>query len=116
METPEGLVLTYRPRGFCSGADAMKLDLLFTEHFSPVDRILVNGCQVKSLEDCSTYPLGPVAVEDGDRSFTFIPRGENGFWQITRRNHFLNLEWVQPWTGPDGPVWTLLIQCGRHTR
>lgn len=116
VETPEGLVLTYRPRGFCSGADAMKLDLLFTEHFSPVDRILVNGCQVKSLEGGSTYALGPVAVEDGDRSFTFTPRGENGFWQITRRNHFLNLEWVQPWTGPDGPVWTLLIQCGRRTR
>lgn len=113
---PEGLELTYRPRGFCSGASAMKLDLLFTEHFSPVDRILAGGCPAAPSEEALSFPLGPVTVADGGFVFTFTPRGGQGFWQIVRRNHFLHLEWVQPWTGPEGPVWTLLVQWARQPR
>ena len=112
-EEADGLLLTYRPRGFCRGAAAMKLDLIFTEHFSRVDGVWVNGQRLGQFDGKEHYALGPVTVHDGNWAFTFAPRGSAGYWRFTERNHFLNAEWVQPSDDFDSLVWELAFRKER---
>lgn len=112
-EEAGGLLLTYRPRGFCRGAAAMKLDLIFTEHFSRVDGVWVNGQRLGQFDGKEHYALGPVTVHDGNWAFTFAPRGSGGYWRFTERNHFLNAEWVQSSDDFDSLVWELAFRKER---
>lgn len=109
----DGLVLTYWPRGFCRTDVPMKLDLIFTVHFSPVDGVWVDGRRVECFDGKVHYPLRAVTVCDAGWSFVFVPRVEAGYWKLTQRNNFLNVEWVQPPDASKRPVWELFF-CSRR--
>lgn len=112
----DGLHLTYRPRGFCRGASAMKLDLIFASQFSPPEEIRIGSRTVERWDGLERFPLEQVTVWDGAWEFMFRPLRRRGYWKIARRNGFLNVEWVQTAEDFDSLTWELLLQVRRRTR
>lgn len=109
----DALRVSYRPRSFLRGAAAMKLDVIFSTHFSPPDAVSIGGRRVEDRDGGERFPLETAAVRDGEWEFSFQPVDGRGFWRVVERNHILELEWVRETADFDTAEWTLLLRCRR---